>query len=121
MPLRILDASIDVGEAGKKTGFLVGAPQKTRGSSPKVTRLRFRGELLRRFLVVTIDEPELDTLRIPRGIVLSGLRPCTRLTILVSDYACVSEREREREEEQVEREGRRGSECNDFGAGVFAF
>ena len=83
--LRLLDGSIDVVVEAKKTGFFVGAPQKT-SSSPKVTRfLRFLGEL-RRFLVVEFEfEFKLDTLRIPRGIVVSGLRLSTRLTIQVSD------------------------------------
>lgn len=80
---RRLDASIDAEE--KKMGCLVGAPLKTCSSLSKVTRRFFLGELLRRRLLVVEFEFEFgnvdETLRIPRGIFLSGLRFCTRLTI----------------------------------------
>ena len=83
---RRLDASIDA-----ETGCLVGAPQKMCSSLSKVTCRFFLGELRR--LLVVIDEIGIvdETLRIPRGIALSGLRLCTRLTIL----KCESEREAE--------------------------
>ena len=63
----------------------MGTPQKTCSSLLKVTRRRF----FLRFLLVATVEFDVDevVLRIPRGIILSGLRLCTLLTISVREVA----------------------------------